>query len=147
MNFSRLETTVMNDEGFRARPYLDSVGVPTIGYGTTRIMSKPVMLDQPAITATNARQLLRGDLYQALVDSQAVFSRFDEMNDIRQEVVVNMAYNLGRRGLAGFKRMVKAADELDYPRMAFEMKDSKWFGQVGLRSDRLVKEMRSGLIA
>ena len=144
MNFNRLETRVMNDEGFRARPYLDSVGVATIGYGSTRVLGEPVSMDWLTIEADVARQLLRGDLYQALVDAQAVFSRFDDLNDVRQEVIVNMTYNLGRRGLAGFKRMIKKSDDLDYVGMAFEMQDSKWFDQVGSRSIRLVLEMRSG---
>ena len=147
MNFNRLETRVMNDEGFRADPYLDSVGVPTIGYGSTRVLGEPVDMNWTAIEADVARQLLRGDLYQALVDAQAIFDRFNGMDEVRQEVIVNMAYNLGRRGLAGFKRMVKKSDYLDYAGMAFEMQDSKWFSQVGLRSIRLVLEMRSGQVA
>ena len=147
INYTRLETTVMNDEGFRARPYLDTVGVATIGYGSTFVLGERVSMDWTAITADTARELLRGDLYQALIDAQAVFSRFNDMNDVRQEVIVNMAYNLGRRGLAGFKRMVKKSDYLDYAGMAFEMQNSKWFSQVGLRSIRLVLEMRSGQVA
>ena len=144
MNFKSLEIAVMKDEGFRATPYLDSVGVPTIGYGTTVIMGKKVTMDDPAINPKDARHLLRADLYGAGIDAQDLFKHFDKMNDVRQEVLVNMAYNLGRRGLGGFKKMLAAAKVLDYSVMAEEMTDSKWYEQVGKRAVRLVNEMRFG---
>jgi len=144
VDFSRLETSVMTDEGFEARPYLDTTDTPTIGYGTTSILGEPVTLDAQTMTPTIARQLLRSDLYRALVDAQAVFSRFDAMGPVRQEVLCNMAYNLGRRRLAGFKKMIRAAEDLDYANMAHEMVDSNWYLQVGHRAVRLAGQMRAG---
>ena len=144
MRLKDLEIAVMKDEGFRASPYLDSVGVPTIGYGTTVIMGKKVTMDDPTITPQDARHLLRADLYGAAIDAQDLFWNFATMNDVRQEVLVNMTYNLGKRGLAGFKKMLAAAESLDYDTMAEEMTDSKWYGQVGKRAVRLVNEMRFG---
>ncbi len=135
----------MKDEGFRPKPYLDTIGIPTIGYGTTTILGRPVSLEDPSISAHNARQILRGDLYQSLVDSQHLFERFDEMDNVRQEVIANMAYNLGRKRLGGFKRMIAAAEKLDYDLMADEMVTSRWFLQVGSRAMRLSQEMRDGI--
>ena len=144
MNFERLEKAIMRDEGYRSRPYLDTVGVPTIGYGSTCILGIPVTLAMPALSITAARDLLRADLYGALVDAQALFSRFDEMDGVRQEVLVNMAYNLGRSRLGNFRKLIRHGLDLSYQRMADEMQDSKWYRQVGFRSRRLVAEMRSG---
>lgn len=146
MNFKTLEIAVMKDEGFRAEPYLDSVGVPTIGYGTTVIMGKKVTLDDPVINPKDARHLLRADLYGAAIDAQDLFWNFATMNDVRQGVLVNMVYNLGKRGLAGFIKMLAAAEVLDYSVMADEMTDSKWYRQVGKRGVRLANEMRFGQV-
>jgi len=132
----------MDDEGYRATPYLDTVNVATTGYGATHILGKPVQMDDPDISPQNARQLLRMDLYGALVDAQALFSRFDEMDSVRQEVLANMAYNMGRSGLGRFKRMIAAAEKLDYDLMSVEMQDSRWFNQTGKRAVRLVEQMR-----
>lgn len=144
MNLKRLETRVMQDEGFRARPYLDTVGVPTIGYGSTRLLGSPIRMDQGAISADAARQQLRADLWGAILDAQDLFPRFEEMNSVRQEVIANMAYNIGRNRLSGFVKLREAADQLDYEWMAEEMVDSRWFEQVGDRAKRLVAAMRMG---
>lgn len=144
MNFERLESRVCQDEGFRAEPYLDTVNVPTIGYGTTRILGKAVSMNDPDISEPIARQLLHMDLFTACKDAQSLFPRFDEMNDVRQEVLANMAYNLGKSRLGGFTRLLFAAESLDYSGMAEQMKDSKWFKQVGQRGMRLYYAMKEG---
>ena len=144
MNYSRLESRVCLDEGFRTAAYLDTVGVATIGYGTTRVLGKPVTLNDPPIAEAVARQILRMDLFQACIDAQSLFSRFDEMNSVRQEVLANLAYNIGRGRLAGFTKLLAAAELLDYAEMANEMKDSKWFNQVGQRGLRLYFAMVAG---
>lgn len=144
MNFSRLESRVCLDEGFRAEPYLDTVGVATIGYGTTRINGKPVTLNDPPIEEPIARQILAGDLYQACKDAQSLFVRFDDMDDVRQEVLANMSYNMGKARLSGFVKMIEAAEVLNYTEMAAQMRDSKWFDQVGQRGLRLYYAMLKG---
>jgi len=144
VNFFRLESRVCLDEGFRAEPYLDTVGVPTIGYGTTRILGKAVSMNDSAIDEPTARQLLRADLYLACLDAQDLFMRFDDMDDVRQEVLVNLAYNLGLTRLTGFSRLIQASEILNYTEMASEMRDSKWFTQVGQRAVRLCNAMQAG---
>ena len=141
MNFQRLEDQICEDEGFRSEPYVCPAGVATQGYGTTRILTEPVTMDNPPISEQTARELMRSDLYRACIDAQELFERFDEMDAERQEVLVNMCYNLGRRGLSRFKRLRKAAEALDYRMMAWEMRDSRWFRQVGQRAERLYQTM------
>ena len=144
MNFARLESRVCLDEGFRAAPYLDTVGVATIGYGTTRVLGEPVTLNDAPMAEPIARQLLRQDLFTACMDAQALFTRFDDMDHVRQEVLVNMAYNLGRARLGGFSKLLAAAQALDYDQVAAEMKDSQWYHQVGQRAIRLYYAMQRG---
>jgi lysozyme len=144
INLHRLQERVMKDEGFRAKSYLDTEGIPTIGYGTTRWPGMGEVQLGESILPEDAKTLLRGDLWGAILDAEHIFTRFHEMNAVRQEVLANMAYNLGRSRLAGFKKMIAAAFELDYKKMAEEMVDSKWYKQVGGRAQRLVAAMRTG---
>lgn len=143
MNLKRLEARVMKDEGFRAKAYQDTVGVWTIGYGSTRLIGKAVHPGDE-ITPGDAKRLLRSDLFASILAAELIFDRFHEMSPVRQEILANMAYNLGLKGLSRFKKMIEAADELDYKEMAREMVDSKWYRQVGSRSQRLVAAMRTG---
>lgn len=144
MNYHRLEAAIMEDEGFRSKPYLDTEGVPTIGYGCTNILGQPVTMDTPRITPANARVLLRAAIFEALIDAETLFPRLAEMPWVRQEVIVNMAYNLGRYRLSRFTKLRRAAEALDYTEMARQMEDSRWYNQVGLRAVRLVRQMETG---
>ncbi|MNI04042.1 Phage lysozyme [compost metagenome] len=50
---------IKNEEQFRSKPYLDSVGVPTIGYGSTVYENgKAVTLKDAPITEKRATELL-----------------------------------------------------------------------------------------
>lgn len=146
MDLKRLEVRIMKAEGFRAAPYLDTKGVATIGYGSTSWMGRPVTMHLIHVAPEVARIQLRADLFQAVIDARALFTTFDEMNSARQEVLVEMAYNLGKTRLAGFHDLISCADSLDYEGMAAEMKDSKWYREdVGKsRSEPMIEAMALG---
>ena len=61
------------------------------------------------------------------------------MSDVRQAVLIDMCYNLGYSGLMKFKNMIKAFADGNFERAAIEMEDSRWYKQVGDRSERLKK--------
>lgn len=144
MNLIRLERQLMADEGFRADPYQCTAGAWTIGFGARRVFCEAVTIDTPPIRRDQAQQQLRADIFKATLDMRELFLRWREMNDIRQEVLTNMAFNLGFGGLANFRRLRATAMQLHYAGMAREMQDSLWFMQVGQRAQRLVRQMRTG---
>lgn len=144
MNLHRLEIQVMNDEGFRAEPYRDSLGFWTIGYGSRSLLGTPVDENTGRIRSDQGRIQLRADLYRAILDAEELFLHFRDLGDVRAEVLVNMAYNLGRRRLAGFVKLRAAVDRGDFQAAGDEMVASRWFNQVGSRALRLTMAMRTG---
>jgi len=144
VKLARLEHQVAQDEGFRSTSYQDTLGYWTIGYGSRWILGEPVTEHTDPITEGAARTLLRAGLWKATLDAQELFPRWAELNDVRQELLVNMSYSLGFRGLAGFRRLRAAAAELNFDGMTLEMINSRWYDQVGLRAQRLAAWMRSG---
>jgi len=60
------------------------------------------------------------------------------------KVIVDMCFNLGLAGLKGFRKMIGHLEVGAYSNAAEEMKDSKWYWEVGNRSRRLVKMMATG---
>ena len=81
-------------EGFRAKPYLCSAGVPTIGYGTTRYPNEiKVKLSDAQITQLQAEYFLRHDIIcvengvTSLVKVPLKQNQFDAL--------VSFAYNVG----------------------------------------------------
>lgn len=143
MNLARLEQRVMRDEGFRATAYQDTVGVWTLGYGSTRMFGVPIKeLDR--CTKGQARTQLRADLWEAILATGKLFPNLDELDSVRQEILVNMCYNLGERGLGKFVNLRSAVTAQNWKRAAEEMVDSKWYAQVKGRGQRLVAAMKSG---
>ena len=148
MNPIRLANRIEEDEGFRSHPYQDTEGVWTYGFGsTTDPDGNPVHENTPPILEYVARRLLWADIFGAWQDAWIVFPRLSELGPVEQEVLVNMAYNLGRARLMGFKKLRMAVNVADTDWAADEMVDSRWFQQVGHRAVRLAREMRSGKLA
>ena len=77
-------------------------------------------------------------------DAQTIVANFDELSEVRQRVLVDMAFNLGRKRLLKFRLTRAAIERRDWARAADEMVDSHWFMQVGPRAARLVAMMRTG---
>ena len=135
----RLKYRIKSDEGFRSDPYQDTEGVWTIGYGTTWYLSGPVHAFTPAIERSEAARLLQADVLDAIEDCQYIYEDvFPALHSVHQEVLICLAYQLGRKGLIGFKRMNKAIHNLDYAGWLVELKDSKLYRQATNRCDRYV---------
>ena len=135
MDWLRLRNTLKRHEGCRLRPYKDSTGNLTIGYGRN--------LDSIGITMHEADYLLSGDIDSAVKTARHIVYNFDSLDEVRQEIVVNMAFNIGMK-LGGFRKMRLAIAEGDFDKAAEEMLDSRWAKQVGRRATELAEAMRSG---
>lgn len=121
-------------EGVRLRPYRDSVGKLTIGIGHN--------LDDLGISRSVASHLLDEDLAHAIKGAR-LYSWFDELSDVRQAVIVDMIFNMGRGSFRGFKKFKRALSRRNYYEASLEMKNSKWFRQVGRRGIRLCAMMHT----
>jgi lysozyme len=134
-NYFDLKREIKEHEGLKLKPYKCSAGKLTIGYGRN--------LDDVGITLAEANSLFEGDFTKAVISLKDRVSFFNELNQKAQEVLVNMAFNLGIDGLLKFKKMFKALEAKDYLMASYEMEDSLWYSQVGARSKYLVDKMRN----
>lgn len=87
-------------EGFSGKPYLDSVGMPTIGYGFTYYPNgKRVTMNDSPISEEHATTLLAEIIkpYEVGVDSMTR----DDITQNQFNALVSFAYNLGVKSLQG----------------------------------------------
>src|SRR3989442_3510714 len=131
---SSLREQLQRDEGLRLKMYLDALGHPTIGYGRA--------LDTKGISLGEAEYLLDHDILDATSDVIAEFPWAAGLDEVRRAVMVNMAFNLGAQGLAGFTHMLAAVKAGQWGLAADEMIHSQWHQQVGVRAERLAEQMR-----
>lgn len=91
---SRGISLIRRFEGLRLRAYLDAVGVPTIGYGHTRFVTKADVAAGRTITEAEADGLLARDV----AEFDAGVAKLVTRKDLRQsqfEALVSFAYNVG----------------------------------------------------
>ncbi|MCZ6897683.1 MAG: lysozyme [Betaproteobacteria bacterium] len=132
---NKLTSLIAKHEGRRLKPYLDSVGVWTVGYGHN-------CQDAP-ITQRVAEMLLEDDVQDAIHDCQT-FNWFGGLNEVRTAVIVNMVFNLGLTRFSKFKKTIGFIELNEWEMASVEMLNSKWAIQVGSRSDDLSFMMATG---
>ena len=65
---------------------------------------------------------------------------------VTKTILINMAYNMGVKGLLGFKNTLAYVKQGNYAQAAKNMKLSLWYSQVGSRGEELVKRMETQTI-
>jgi len=126
-------------EGFRKHPYLDTLGFLTVGYGYNLDS-----LMEDGISEKEAVSLLETRVSIIREEAARKIPGWDKLLDARQDVIIDMIYNMGITRFFGFKRMLSALEAQDYDSAADEMLDSRWAEQVGGRALELSEMMRLG---
>jgi lysozyme len=140
-DLAKLLAELSRDEGRRARMYLDSEGIETVGVGFN--------LRSNDLPEDVIDRLLEVSIDQAELALDVLEPRWRQLDGDRQRVLVNMAFNLGQTRFAGFKKFWAAIDAFIAGQGAMylsvaadEMMASKWASQVGARATRLADRMR-----
>ena len=96
------------------------------------------------LTEEEAYYLCMNDI--AIVEKELLANKpiVNQLNDVRQMVLVDMAFNMGVPRLMKFKNMWLAIEKVNYQLANEEMIDSRWAGQVGSRAMKLSLAMKNG---
>lgn len=141
-----LISDLKSDEGCKLHAYPDPLSGAepwTIGYGATGpTITKNTVWTQAM--ADNDLSMRVGKLTRQL---QSALPWFTHLSDLRQDVLVNMAYNLGLAGLLAFHDTLSYINHAQWTSASKGMLDSKWAHQLPNRSARLAEQMRTGVHA
>lgn len=140
----QIKEDLVRHEGYVTEIYLCSEGYPTFGIGhmvTEADMEYTWPVGTP-VTDERILQVFHDDCQIAVEDAKKLVDNLYDHPDDVIRVLVNMVFNLGRPRLSKFKNMLAAVEAKDYVKSAEEMIDSKWYHQVGRRSEELVEIMR-----
>ena len=137
-------------EGRRAEAYYCSGGYLTQGIGHN-LETNPLTKDQKSKikdlkhwTDAEIDMVLADDVYQCKVLMTQLIEGFDKFDDERQYALVDMCFQLGARGVAGFKKMLKAMRNNDWETAGKECLNSNYGRQTPTRAKRISHLIATG---
>lgn len=139
MDYDKISNQLVRDEGEVLTEYKDHLGFSTIGVG--RLIDKR---RGGGITKEESRYLLKNDIESRIMGLRQSLKFFDKLDEARQGVLINMAFQLGLAGLLGFKQTLALVEKGAYKEASKAMIQSKWATQTPARAKRMAQQMLSG---
>jgi len=121
-------------EGLRLKVYSCPAGKLTIGYGRN--------LEDRGITLQEADYLLQNDILFVRKNLEKNIMYFNELPLPVQEVLINMGFQLGIKGLLKFKNTLFYISKSLWYEASIEMLDSRWAKQTPSRAKELSEIIR-----
>lgn len=139
MSYQKLRELVEKHEGRVPHAYQDSLGYWTIGVGHLIDKRRGGKLPEHIVDA-----LLDHDIAMAGKELFHALPWTESLDEVRQAVLIDMAFNLGLGGLLKFKETLRYVEAGEYANASVEMLDGPWARQVGVRATELSQMMRTG---
>lgn len=141
----RHEGAVLDEQG-RHRAYRCPKGKLTIGYGHNLDANPiPGLNAKSRISEEDARAILASDISRTWMQIQASLPWLATVeSNARKAALINMAFNLGLKGLLGFKKALEHMKHGRWEAAGYEMRESRWAIQVGQRARELAFQMETG---
>lgn len=134
---SKLSDQLRIHEGVRKHVYLCSAGYETIGVGRN-IADSGLGLSDDEID-----YLLENDIARCR-DELGTYSWFSDLDEVRQDALINMCFNLGLSRLSNFKNALASMAVGAYADAAEHFLDSRWASQVGNRAQEVAHMINTG---
>ena len=137
----RLLQSVKDHEGYRNKVYLDTLGKRTVGVG--HLCVEDFWEDDKEYEEKFLMDILEADLQNAIKGAKDLMSEHGcmDMDEVAEEIIIEMIFQLGKTGVSKFKNMWKALSGLDYSTAASEMLDSRWAKQTPNRAQAMSAQM------
>lgn len=135
----RLIEQLKRHEGVETHAYKCSSGKLTIGVGRNIDPEGGIGLSMDEI-----EYLLSNDILRCIKELSTEYAWFGDLDEVRQEAIINIFLNLGATRFRLFKRALSAMEEGNYETASTEFLDSLWAKQVGGRALELTDIIRSG---
>ncbi len=133
-----LTEQLRRDEGTESCAYQDSLGYWTIGVGRLIDSRKGGGLSNEEID-----YLLDNDIKAKTADVLRALPWAARLSEPRRAVLVNMAFQMGLKGLLAFRRTLGSVEDGHYGEAALGMLDSTWAKQTPARAMRLATQMET----
>ena len=143
MDMDRLLASVKKHEGYRNKEYLDTLGKRTVGVG--HLCVEDFWEDDKEYEEKFLMTILEHDLETAIKGAKELMTEHGclDIDDVAEEIIIEMIFQLGKTGVSKFRNMWKALSELNYVGASYEMLDSRWAKQTPNRAKGMADTMKS----
>lgn len=138
---TELTKQLRRDEGDKPTVYNDHLGYATIGVGRLIDPRKPGAGLRPDEVA----YLLNNDIDDRIEALTRRLPWFQDLDDVRKGVLLNMAFQMGVDGLLKFVNTLAMVRAGDYDKASVGMLNSLWAKQTPERAKRLSEQMKTGV--
>lgn len=137
---SELTKQLRGDEGVRPCVYQDHLGYYTIGVGRLVDSRKP----GAGLRPIEMDFMLQNDIDDRIDALTRKLPWFQDLDDARKGVLLNMSFQLGVEGLLGFTTTLGLVRQGQYEAASVQMLKSKWASQTPERAKRMSTQMKTG---
>ena len=143
LDLAQLRQDLLAEEGLVLHVYDDATGQP-IEQGS-RVMGHPtigvgrLITGDAGISRAEALYLLDNDITKTIHLMDAHMPWWHNLPPDQQRAMIQLAFQMGVRGLLGFEKMLAALQAGDAARAAEEALDSRWARQTPARAARIAK--------
>lgn len=135
----RLKNKIIDHEGLKTTLYKDSLGNLTIGVGHLLEPSKGGKI------SINASMFILGEDLAGAHSQLIKYSWFNQLDDIRQGMLIEMCFNIGMHGVLEFTDMIKSIVKQDYYQASLDFLNSREAHQIkSERADDMAYRLRFG---
>ena len=135
INMEKMREQLVKHEGLRLMPYRCTSDKLTIGVGRN--------LDDRGISEETAMQMLDEDINIVLGELQKAVPGVSDFDEIIQESLVDLAFNMGTPTLLKIKATLAALKGQHLCIASRELLDSRYARQVGQRAQTIADNIRS----
>jgi lysozyme len=146
MNYEKLIESIKDSEGGRLKLYKCPAKKWTIGWGRN--------IQENGISSDEAEFMLKNDLNRCKLELESRLTFFYDLNDARQNVLIEMVFNMGITRFMTFKHTLHYIEKEQFGFASHEMLKSKWHRDFqkyapkhkisSLRSSKLSEILRKG---
>jgi len=140
--YNKLLESVKKHEGYKNHVYLDTRNKRTVGVG--HLCVEDFWEDGKEYEESFLMDILQKDL-QGAIDGAEDLCKDLKISDDAKILVIEMIFQLGKKGVSKFRNMWKALQEdpPSYSVAATEMLDSRWANQTPNRAKEMSDHMRN----
>ena len=147
--FEILKKELMKEEGLKYKPYKCTAGHWTIGIGhnidavaINQIIGRRYDLSI-VLTKQEVDDIFLYDINNVLDDIENNLPWFNELPDYQQYVIISLVFNMGIYGLLKFRNTLRAWSNGNIDGVIYGLEHSKWYNQVGSRSEKLIDILKN----